>query len=108
MRRCKRRIALTLALALLLPAGGCAIHGRCGGRECAEEAALRLEVEQLFAGHPELRPPNVLYVAVHEHRVTLTGQVNSEYERRLAEAVAHEARGVTEVVNLVALTYSAR
>jgi hypothetical protein len=108
MTRWNGLCALALAVPLLGAVGGCAVYGKCGSLECPEETAIRTEVEQLFAKYPELRPPNLLYVRVHDHRVTLSGQANTEYERRLAESVAREAKGVTEVVNLVGLTYSGR
>jgi osmotically-inducible protein OsmY len=100
--------ALALSLALLGATAGCAGSGQCGYRECPEEAAIRVDVEQRIAGYPELRGPNMVYVQVHGHLVTLSGQVNSDYERRLAERVAGEAAGVARVVNMIGLTYSGR
>ena len=99
---------LVVCVALLSTVSGCAIHGPCGYRECPEESAIRATVEGLYAQYPELRPPNQLYVQVRGHTVTVSGQVNTEYERRLAESVARQATGVTGVVNMIGLTYSGR
>ncbi len=108
MGRFRRAGALVLATTLLCASAGCATHGECGYRECPEETTIRVEVERRFAAYPELRPPNILYVQVHGHLVTLSGQVNSEYERRLAESVAAQAAGTARVVNLIGLTNTSR
>jgi len=100
--------ALAISVALLGAVGGCAVYGECGRQECPEETALRVAVEQRFSGYPQLRPPNQLYVQVRGHVVSLSGQVNSEVERRLAESVAREVPGITKVSNLIALSYSGR
>jgi osmotically-inducible protein OsmY len=101
-----RYFALALAAMLLCALEGCATTGKCGGRECPEDAAIRADVEARLGQHPELRPPNMVYVLVRDHSVTLSGQVSNEYAQRLAADVAREAPGVKKVVNLVALTYS--
>jgi hypothetical protein len=88
---------LVLAAALTAGLGGCAGSGLRGPRETPQEAALRQTVEALLGQHPELRPPNLVYVRVVGQRVVLSGLVNSEYARRLAEATAREAAGVTEL-----------
>jgi len=108
MSSCRQAWASAMALTLLATVAGCVHAGRCGNTECPEETAIRTEVEALFAQHAELRPPNQLYVQVHDHRVTISGQVNSEYERRLAMSVAREAKGVTDVIDLVGISYSGR
>ena len=106
MSRRIRFPALALAAALLCTLAGCALTGTCGAWECPEEAALRADVEARLGQHPELRPPNMIFVIVRGHSVTLHGEVSTEYAQRLATTVAREAPGVTKVVNLVALTYS--
>lgn len=106
MRRCKRFFALALGITLLFALAGCATTGKCGAKECPEDAALRAEVEARLSQHPELRPPNMIYVLVRDHSVTLSGQVSTAYAQALAASVASETPGVTKVVNLVALAYS--
>jgi BON domain len=108
MSRCNRLLAIACAVTWLGAVGGCALPGRCGDRECPDETATRTEVETLYSHYPELRPPNQLYVQVRGSRVTIVGQVNSEYERRLAESVARQAKGVTVVVNLLGIAYAGR
>jgi len=106
MYRRRRCFALALAAGLLLGVAGCATSGTGRASESPEEAAIRADVEARLGGHPELRPPNMVYVLVRGHSVTLSGQVSSAYAQRLAESVTREAPGVTKVVNLIALTYS--
>jgi osmotically-inducible protein OsmY len=40
--------------------------------------------------------------------VYLTGQVATDLQRDTAESVAHEATGVSRVINTIALTYAGR
>lgn len=108
MTSANRIFATALLATLLGAAGGCALPGRCGDRECPDETAIRTEVEAAYARYPELRPPNQVYVQVHGHVVTVTGEVNSEYEQRLAESVALQVKGVAQVVNFLGVTYSGR
>ena len=100
-----RRVCAALNAAALLCTltllGGCAAYGTCGLRECPEEAEIRQAVEALFDLYPELRPPNIIYVQVRGHVVTLTGEVTNEYGQRVAESVAREAKGVTGVINML-------
>jgi osmotically-inducible protein OsmY len=108
MSNCKRLLALALAVTVLCALGACATTGKCGLRECPEEAALRADVEKVFSQYQDLRPPNMVYVQVRDHTVTLSGQVNTDYARNTAESVALQVQGVAKVVNLISLTYSAR
>ena len=84
-----------------LAVAGCATQGACGNRECPDEAEITKRVETLFAEHPELQPPNLIYIRTRGHQVTLSGQVAGEYDRRLAESTARSAQGVEKVVNLI-------
>lgn len=108
MNWCKRYCAAALAIAALCALGACATSAKCDSPACAADAAIRTDVEALLGQHPELRPPSMVYVLVHNHVVTLSGQVNTDYARNLAESVARQGKGVTEVVNLIGLDYSSR
>jgi hypothetical protein len=97
-----------LALVFGVAAGGCALTGRCGLHECPDEVALHRAVEQRLGQYPELRPPNEVYVQVRDHTVTLSGQVSTDYSRRLAESVAGETPEVGRVVNFIAVNNNPR
>jgi hypothetical protein len=101
-----RRWRLVLGAVLVAGLVGCAAQGSCGLRECPEEAEIRIEVETLFDRYPDLRPPNIIYVQVRGHVVTLTGEVVNDYGIRLADEIARQAKGVTGVVNLLYVPYA--
>ncbi len=101
-RRCGLALGATLVAALC----GCVGYGSCGLRECPEEAAIRVEVEALFDRYPDLRPPNIIYVQVRGHLVTLSGEVVNEFGIRLADEVARQAKGVAGVVNRLYVPYA--
>jgi osmotically-inducible protein OsmY len=57
---------------------------------------------------PALQPPNQVYVQTLDGVVYLTGQVATDLQRDTAESAAHEASGVSRIVNTIALTYAGR
>jgi osmotically-inducible protein OsmY len=65
-------------------------------------------VRALFDQHPALEPPNLLEVQTLNHVVYLTGLVDTDLERQMAESVALEAKGVAKVVNSIGLSGGAR
>src|ERR1700681_1512068 len=102
-----RRIALLHVLAIVLAAAflpACAAYKKCGFGGCPGDAAITAEVRALFDQHPALEPPNLLHVQTVDHVVYLSGLVDTDLERQMAESVAHEAAGVTKVVNSIGLS----
>jgi osmotically-inducible protein OsmY len=85
---------------------GCAVYEKCGLRGCPGDADTTARVNALFDQHPVLEPPNLLHVQTLDHVVYLTGLVDTDLERQIAESVALEAGGVTKVVNSIGLTGS--
>jgi osmotically-inducible protein OsmY len=65
-------------------------------------------VHALFDQHPALEPPNLLEVQTLNHVVYLTGLVDTDLERQMAESVALEAKGVAKVVNSIGLSGGAQ
>ncbi len=108
MPRTDSRAASLLLAVLIASLAGCAATGACGRRECPDEAALRRQVEAQLDGYADLRPPNLLYVQVRGHQVTLSGQVASDYARSLAESVAGAVPGVERVVDFIAVLNNPR
>jgi osmotically-inducible protein OsmY len=96
--------AFIIVLAAALP--GCAVYEKCGLRGCPGDADTTARVNALFDQHPVLEPPNLLHVQTLDHVVYLTGLVDTDLERQIAESVALEAGGVTKVVNSIGLTGS--
>jgi osmotically-inducible protein OsmY len=104
MRRPNRlgALAVTLVLASALP--GCAAYKKCGFGGCPGDAEITAEVRALFDQHPVLEPPNLLDVQTVDHVVYLNGVVDTDAQRLMAESIAHQAKGVTKVVNSIGLS----
>jgi osmotically-inducible protein OsmY len=94
-------------LALVMVAGAlpaCAAYKKCGLGGCPGDAQITAAVEALFHRHPALEPPNLIHVQTLDHVVYLGGLVDTDLERQMAESVAREAPGVTNVVNSIGLS----
>jgi osmotically-inducible protein OsmY len=102
MRRPIHVYALALVLTGALP--GCATYTKCGFGGCPGDADITAQVHALFDQYPALEPPNLLQVQTLDHVVYLTGVVDTDLERQMAESVAHEAKGVRKVINSIGLS----
>jgi osmotically-inducible protein OsmY len=98
------RLLYALACSIVLTGAGCAAYKKCGLSGCPGDAAITALVEGLFGQHPELEPPNLLNVQTLDHVVYLTGVVDTDYERQMAESVARDAPGVANVINSIGLS----
>ncbi len=98
------RHALAATVMLAGSGAGCAALERCGFGGCPGDAKITAEVRVLFERHPALEPPNLLQVQTLDRVVYLYGLVDTDLERQLAESVAHEAPGVTNVVNSIGIS----
>jgi osmotically-inducible protein OsmY len=83
---------------------GCATYKDCGFAGRTGDAKITANVHTLFDQHPELGPPNSIDVQTLDHVVYLDGLVSAGFDSRTAESVAHQAPGVTQVVNLIAVS----
>jgi osmotically-inducible protein OsmY len=104
MKRPNRLSALAFTFALICVLPGCAVYQKCGFNGCPGDAEITAQVRALFDQHPVLEPPNLLDVRTLDRVVYLHGLVNTDSERQLAESVAHQAKGVTKVVNSIGLS----
>jgi hypothetical protein len=107
MNRTQRVLILALALALISGAPGCAVYGtykKCGFAGCPGDATITADVRALFDRHPALQPPNLLNVQTLDHVVYLSGVVDTDLERQMAQSVALEAPGVVRVVNSIGVS----
>lgn len=98
--------ALVAFVAGTLPA--CAVYTKCGFRGCSGDANITANVQAQFRQHPALEPPNLLHVQTLDRVVYLTGQVDTELERSLAESLARNVAGVKRVVNSINFSYEGR
>jgi osmotically-inducible protein OsmY len=104
MRRPSQLYALAFTIVLTGALSGCAVYRKCGFGGCPGDAEITVQVRALFDQHPALEPPNLLEVQTLDHVVYLTGVVDTDMERQMAESVAHEAKGVAKVVNSIGLS----
>ena len=96
--------AMTFALVLMGMLAGCAAYHKCGFGGCPGDARITEEVQALFGEHPALEPPNLLQVHTVDRVVYLTGVVDTDLERQMAESIARRAAGVARVVNSIGLS----
>jgi osmotically-inducible protein OsmY len=99
-------VALVILMTSTLPA--CAVYRKCGLAGCPGDAAITAAVRARFTQHAALQPPNLIHVQTLDHVVYLTGQVDTELERSMAESVAREVAGVKRVTNSINFSYEGR
>jgi osmotically-inducible protein OsmY len=100
--------ALVTAVILAGNLCACAVYRKCGLAGCPGDANITANVTALLHQYPELDPPNLVYVQTLDRVVYLTGQVNTDTERDLAQSVAGHAGGVKRVVNSINTSYQGR
>ena len=96
--------AMAIVWLAILP--GCAAYEtyeKCGFAGCPDDGRITQDVQALFNEHPALEPPNLIEVRTLDHVVYLSGLVDTDLERQMAETVAAGAQGVARVVNSIGL-----
>jgi osmotically-inducible protein OsmY len=98
-------ITASVFMALSIGAlAGCAT-GRVGEVDKPSgDATITKNVETLIDQHSELAPPEEISVQTRNHVVYLSGLVDDGVEAENAEQVAREAGGVSDVINMIAVT----
>ena len=94
---------LTLILVALLASvlAACSTYKKCGVAGCPGDAEITAQVQALFDQHAVLGA--AMGIQTLDHVVYLTGLVDTDVERDIAESVARSAAGVTQVVNSIAV-----
>jgi osmotically-inducible protein OsmY len=93
---------LSFALVLTSALAGCAV---LEPRSAPEDEKITTTVENSIHQHPDLGPPNLLYVKTTGHVVYLSGIADTGLQSRTAEALALETAGVTRVVNNISVSH---
>jgi osmotically-inducible protein OsmY len=96
--------AVTLLWVAILP--GCTLfsaYEKCGLQGCEHDRGISTQVRALFDQHPVLMPPNLISVLTIDRVVYLSGIVDTDFERQMAESVASQANGVARIVNSIGL-----
>jgi osmotically-inducible protein OsmY len=104
MSKFKAAYALPVALIFAGALAGCATNRKCESGGCSGDAKITTNVQTLFDQHAELGPPNLITVQTRDRVVYLSGVVSAGEFREAAESVAHEAPGVTRIVNTIAIS----
>jgi osmotically-inducible protein OsmY len=97
-----RRISTTCFVILMSVLGGCASFSKCGLSGCAGDAAITAAVSTQFARYPAVTA-NSIRIQTLDKVVYLTGVVDTEVERSLAESVAGDVAGVARVVDSISI-----
>jgi osmotically-inducible protein OsmY len=84
--------ALILSGALTAHAADTIVYG-------SEDARITAEVRGKIAEHPDLGPPNLIYVMTRHRVVRLSGIVATDLSAANAEEVARHVPGVARVVS---------
>ena len=88
-----RSAALAAILALSASLCACSAFEKCGLKGCPGDAKITADVQAAFSGHAELEPPNLINVQAVDGVVYLYGLVDTDFQRQMAESVAHQVRG---------------
>jgi osmotically-inducible protein OsmY len=98
----------TIAFAAILTAAlsGCADFRPSETQSFTADANITADIEARLNQMPNLGPPGSIAVQTRGHVVYLNGVVDVGVEKRIAEATAKEAPGVTNVVNNIAVSHS--
>jgi osmotically-inducible protein OsmY len=96
-----------IALAFILTAtlSGCADLKSSGIQSSTADANITADVEARLNQMSDLGPPGSVEVQTIDHVVYLNGLVDVGLEKRIAESVAMQAPGVTNVVNDIAVSH---
>jgi osmotically-inducible protein OsmY len=103
-----RKPIYTIALATILTAAlcGCAAFRPGEARLGTADANITADVEGQLNQLPNLGPPGSIAVQTVDHVVYLNGIVDGGLQKRIAESVAMQASGVTNVVNNIAVSHT--
>ena len=98
----------TLVMILAAAVSGCAAFQRCAPENCATDAKITTDVEDMFGQRAEFGPPGTIHVQTINGVVYLNGLVNTDMERQSAEALVLKIPNVKDVVNSLSPRSNAR
>ena len=104
MSRPRELYALTFVAIPTATLAGCATYRKCGLRGCPGDADITAKLQAQLDKHPALEAPNSVRARAVDHVVYLSGQVDTDLERELAESVAVEATGGARIVDSIAVS----
>src|SRR5271170_5490480 len=90
-----------LCAAVLWTLSGCATET---SGEMMTDEKITANVQAMINQHPDVGPPDSVRVETRDHVVYLNGYVSTGLMKSTAEDLAQGSRGVTRVVNDIAVT----
>jgi len=90
---------------LIGTSSGCAVSGARGLSGSPADDGISAQVRAQLSQYPSFLNANSLRVQTYGHVVYLTGQVDSDDQRELAESVTSEVAGVARVVDTISLNF---
>ena len=84
---------------------GCAVPGTRGSAGSPADDGISAQVRAQLSQYPVFVNSNSLRVQTYDRVVYLTGQVESDEQRELAESVTAEVAGVARVVDTISLSF---
>jgi osmotically-inducible protein OsmY len=97
--------AAVIGAVLIGSSSGCAVSGGRGLSASPGDDGVSAHVRARFAQCPTLRGSNSLRVQTYGRVVYLTGQVDTDEQRNLAESITSEVSGVARVVDTISLSF---
>jgi osmotically-inducible protein OsmY len=95
--------SLACVLALAGAVSGCATES--SGEKMTDER-ITAELQSRLDKIADLGPPHSIVVQTREHVVYLNGEVDTGLEKRMAESIAMQITGVSQVVNGIAVQHN--
>jgi osmotically-inducible protein OsmY len=89
---------------LLGAMAGCATRTASSDSGYKADDQTTAAVDAAISAHPDIGPAGQVRISTINHVVYLTGMVNSGYQRSVAESVAAQTEGVTQVVNSIGVS----
>jgi len=105
MNRLKIFSSVVIGTVLIGLSSGCAVSRGCGLSGCPQDVGISARVRAQLSQYPSLRSADSLRVQTHGSVVYLTGQVDTDGQRDLAESVTSEVAGVARVVDTISLSF---
>ena len=105
MSRLKIFSSAVIGAVLIGSSSGCAVSGVRGLSGSPGDDGISAHVRAQLLQYPSLRSSDSLRVQTYGRVVYLTGQVDSDEQRELAESIASEVAGVARVVDTISLSF---
>jgi osmotically-inducible protein OsmY len=105
MSKLKIFSAALIGAVLIGLSSGCAVSGVRGLSGSPGDDGISARAREQLSQYPLLRSSNSLRVQTYGRVVYLTGQVDTDEQRDLAESVTSEVAGVERVVDTISISF---